>query len=179
MMLGFDANRSIAEVKDILTRTATVLPGCVPAAAPALNAYAAVLGMDRDLSVATAPVRMAILDVVNENGTDPAPDEFSDGKFSESDLARFVQEIVDRDGLYQDFSRFDLNGDGYTGYLYSEKLDLNADGDTDDDVPLNNGLGVTFSEAAVTDAQALCFYAYSPLFAKPAEFDERPMLLWS
>lgn len=154
-------------------------PPYAPLSPRVIDAYAAILAIDSaSLTPVMAPVRQALLDVVDQNGVEPAVGQPSDGRFSESDLARFVDEIRVRDGWVQDFSRFDLNGDGLTGYKpLVRPFDLNADGDTDDTVVLNNGLGVTISETAVNDAQVLCYYAYSTLFVQTAAFDELPMIL--
>ena len=128
--------------------------GTVPSA-PRLDAYAAVLSLD---TPAAAPVRTAILD------------RDADGDFDEHDLEPFSA-VARTDAGDHDYSRSDLNGDGFTGGTATAPLDLELVGSTRGGGPLLEkvrqgieGVSVEFDEAAVTDMQALCFYAYSDLY---------------
>jgi len=138
-------------------------PNCTTAAvalAPAIDAYAAVLAVDRGL--ANPVVRRTLLDVVTSTGADGP-----DGRFDERDLERFVSEFDSRQGTTFDYSRYDLNGDGRTGGATTDRFDLDANGppawstlNQDED-----GGPVAFDETALTDLRVLCYYAYSPLYA--------------
>ena len=133
---------------------------CQRTSAPRMNAYAATLSLDGTgtPTPATWPVRFAILD---KNG---------DGKFDHKDLAAFAPKV--KESLLQtkrDWSRFDLNGDGYTGGVDRAPFDLNRTGsaragNTVLDDPVTDGNGAEYDEDRVTDAEVLCFYAYSPLY---------------
>jgi hypothetical protein len=148
--------------------------GCgtdVPSA-PRLDAYAAVLSLDRPqaLTPASAPVRHAILD------------RDGDGDFDDEDLEAHA--LVARDSATdRDFSRSDLNGDGFTGGTGTAPLDLEPIGSARGGAPqletVNQGIegvAVEFDETAVTDLEALCFYAYSDLFDESG-VDRRATLL--
>jgi hypothetical protein len=138
-------------------------PGCLNltvASAPAIDAYAAVLAVDRGL--ASPLVRATLLDVTGAAGGDVA-----DGVFDEHDLDRFAGELATRNGVQFDFSRFDLNGDGRTGGETTERFDLDASTpaawtSVSETIEANS---VTFDETRLTDLQILCYYAYSPLYA--------------
>lgn len=132
-----------------------------------INAYATVLSLDVPVAVtpATAPVRLAILDTND------------DSHFDLTDLQAFHDAYVDEFGNViepsaQDFSRFDLNGDGFTGGSQTARFDLDPTDSTRFGAPnltpdLVQPVGpftATFDEPAVTDADALCFYAWSGLF---------------
>ena len=145
--------------------------GTPVASAPRLDAYAAVLSLDRPqaLTPASAPVRMAILD---RNGDD---------KFDEADLELF-SDAARADAGARDHSRSDLNGDGFAGGTGTAPLDLGLIGSARGGAPLLEtvrqgieGVSVEFDETAVTDIQALCFYAYSDLYKGSP--DERVSLL--
>ena len=128
--------------------------------APRLDAYAAVLSLDRPVALtpATAPVRTAILD--RDGDTD----------FDEHDLELFSA-AARTDAGDRDHSRSDLNGDGFSGGTATMPLDLELIGSARGGAPRLEkvrqgieGVSVEFDEAAVTDIQALCFYAYSELY---------------
>jgi hypothetical protein len=142
-----------------------------------LDAYAAVLSLD---PVSTPDsnswhVRRSILDV-NTGGA-------SAGRFDENDVAEFLSVLlaVDASGNpvdpnAADFSRYDLNGDGFTGGAFPERFDLDRIGSTRFGASVYQQLnktieGVvrTFDEDAVTDLEILCFYAYSPLYQGDSE----------
>ncbi len=153
----------------LTTRSSTV---------PLLDGYAAVLRLDSVPGCCTAdlrtPVRLGLLDVNR------------DGNFDHLDLVRFraAYRLDDpaRPSIPEarDFSRFDLNGDGLTGGIPIAALDLDVGPLGPDDMPVINaveasieGFGVTFDEAALSDVQILCFYAYSDLYARaPGNRDE-------
>lgn len=132
-----------------------------------LDAYATVLSLDEaELPTpASAPVRLAILDVND------------DGKFDESDLELFVAQYLDANGnplepTVPDYGRFDLNGDGFTGGSGTARFDLDRTGSTrfgatayaSDTQQQIEGRSVAFDENALTDMQILCYYAYSSLY---------------
>lgn len=131
-----------------------------------VDAYATVLSLDQPVAVtpATARVRLAILDIDG------------DGDFDLDDLRAFHAAYVDS-GLVlepsaQDFSRFDLNGDGFTGGSRKTRMDLDPTGSTRFGAPvasevfaLIGGVERVFNEVAISDAQALCFYANSALYS--------------
>lgn len=130
-----------------------------------IDAYATVLSLDaaEELTPATAPVRLAILDVDD------------DGDFDMVDLQELHDAYVDS-GLVlnpssQDYSRYDLNGDGFTGGTRATRMDLDPTGSTQfgrpalsEVVAVVGGIERTFNEVSVTDARALCYYASTALF---------------
>ena len=149
----------VATARPALPDDATGCNTDVPSA-PRLDAYAAVLSLDRPVALtpATAPVRTAILD------------QDADRDFDEDDLELF-SDAARADAGDRDYSRSDLNGDGFTGGAATLPLDLSLVGSTRGGAPrlekVNQGIegvSVEFDEAAVTDMQALCFYAYSKLY---------------
>lgn len=122
-----------------------------------VDAYQAVLALDR-LDPQQA-VRRAILDV---NG---------DGRFDEDDLEAYVAAFEEYGGgqtaVIPDFSRFDLNGDGFTGgsraapmQLEPGNLPLTAEPEFGVLVILVEDEPEIFNQAEVTDLQALCYFAY-------------------
>ena len=140
----------------------------------AVDAYAAVLSLDASsLSVPTdAPVRMAILDVNADTG------------FNELDIEDFLRHCYFVDPATNtittaapaqadaNFSRYDLNGDGFTTSISRrERFELDRSNVTQFGETFYTltsqvieGQPVLFDEAAVTDVEILCYYAYSPLF---------------
>jgi hypothetical protein len=131
-----------------------------------INAYASVLSLDQasTLSTSSAPMRLAILDV---NG---------DGNFNLADLqayhAAYLSAGMPRESSARDYSRHDLNGDGFTGGSRTTRMDLDPNGSARFGAPLLNTLdghidggAVTYDERAITDAQALCFFATSGLYS--------------
>ena len=130
-----------------------------------IDAYATVLSLDQTsaLTPATAKMRMAILDLN------------SSGSFEASDLQAFHDAYVDLDLVIeptvQDYSRQDLNGDGFTGGSRAARFDLDPTGSEQFGArslsPVTTEVGGeerSFDEASVTDADVLCFYANSPLY---------------
>jgi hypothetical protein len=123
-----------------------------------VNAYRAVLALDIGLD--DARIRTAILDVA---GTTDAPG--SNSAFDEHDIAVYLAEFAGT--ATRDHSRYDLNGDGFTGGMGTAVFDLTADvlvaytsvSDTlcDSDT--------TYDESHLTDLAILKYYAYSPLYS--------------
>lgn len=117
-----------------------------------IDAYAAVLALDTLHQ--TKQIRKALLDVNN------------DGIFDHLDLDAFVKayqlNIANRPSIpaARDYSQFDLNGDGFTGGILTERFDLDADGRFTTVPVAIGGVPIPFNEAALTDVQILCYYAY-------------------
>jgi hypothetical protein len=170
-----DDLRSNRPVTD--TREAIIENVHSTAAGPTLDAYATVLSLDAPgpLTAANAPVRRALLDVNN------------DQKFDHVDIAVFVSRFFDANGNpieppTRDYSRYDLNGDGFTGGSKTEAFDLDRAGSTQYGRSLYSGIterievgDVDFNENQVTDMEVLCYYAYSALYQGLS--DERTDLL--
>jgi uncharacterized membrane protein len=173
---------SMLQVKTNLQQTpqasapASGAAGCDPAtaSAPVLDAYAAVLGADVP---GNAPARAAILDVADDTGAVGA-----NGAFDERDVEAFLDAFAESFGS-QDWSRYDLNGDGTTGDddtdpAATARIDLDVDDppafETVEQI-LPGDLVVSFEETAATDRDVLCYYAYSPLYT--GDPDERDQLL--
>lgn len=139
--------------------------------APRLDAYRAVLSLDQGATVtpASAPVRLAILD------------RTGDGAFTEADLvAHAGARRLSGEGP-RDWSRSDLNGDGFTGGLGTAPFDLDPNGSPRAGAPqlgtatTIDGSDLSFDENGVTDVQILCFYARSALYTGNTE--QRDQLL--
>lgn len=124
-----------------------------------IDAYAAVLALDALHQ--TDQIRKTLLDVNN------------DGLFNHLDLQEFAESYqvgnpnAPSIPAARDYSRFDLNGDGFTGGILTERFDLDADGLEPNGAPrfttvtaTMGGVAVPLNEAALTDAQILCYYAY-------------------
>ena len=113
---------------------------------PVIDAYAAVL------AAGAAAAWDAILDVTG------------DGAFDEADLAALLDGFAFRTAE-GDFGRFDLNGDGVSGSLArTERVDLNGDRTYGTAVRTILSTPVTYDEAAVSDYDVLCYFAYGPLY---------------
>jgi subtilisin family serine protease len=131
-----------------------------------VDAYAAVLSLDQPvaLTATSARMRLALLDIDG------------DGDFDLADLQAFHDAYIDSglvlDPSTPDYSRFDLNGDGYTGGSKTARMDLDPNGSMRFGAPVISevffelaGAETVFDERAVTDAQALCFYANTALYS--------------
>ena len=137
--------------------------------APVIDAYAAVLAaIDTPDAANSAPVRFAILDIADSNRM-LSPDMV----FDEHDIARYIAEFDNRDGQKRDFSRFDLNGDGYTGGKRKARFNLDMDPEHSysnvvQPLPETAEGGVatdlSFDENWLTDLEILCYYGFSSLF---------------
>ncbi len=134
-----------------------------------IDAYATVLSLDpaSDPDPATWKVRRTLLDVSE------------DGQFTETDIAAFIPRYFEEPDLEvevqptsRDYSRYDLNGDGYTGDANRrEGFDLDRTGSVQFGAPVLDALNLQvgterrlISEASATDLDILCYYAYSALF---------------
>lgn len=153
------------------------------------NAYAALLALDLPLNPAQAPVRKAILDVTDTKTTgNHAPD----GKFTIHDIVVFLKNFDDRERQYAnkeyvaDYSRFDLNGDGYTGGDHTAAFNLDEAFDwkiptkdlyTEAQSSNVEGYAIKFNEEKLTDLQILLYYAYSNFFDNQGSNEPRTWLL--
>jgi Subtilase family len=145
-----------------------------------VDAYAAALTADREIKFGRAPVRETILDVNEDN------------KFDDKDIQLFLKAFAEAeaDVLVADYSRFDLNGDGYTGGdapTYTGRFKLSEPFPAAYTRPnlLNygtvsqtiEGVSINFDENKLTDLEILAYYAYSPLYnSNPASDYERTLL---
>lgn len=144
-----------------------------PGQTPMVDAYAAMLALDR--SIDDAPVRTALLkqraDMVR------AGDQF-DYADALAFLTRFFPERYNMPVRVDlpDFSRYDLNGDGYTGGPRKAPFDVQFNGVN---APFNPTsvtaypynavrLDTPIDESQVSDFEILCYYVHSPLMT---EFD--------
>lgn len=172
---------TVPELKAILMTTARPVPTssdiiCHPTVTPAriIDAYAAVLALDSPAALTSnnpslAPIRRAILDLTN------------DGSFTEADLTVWVDKLITNVSTpaLLDYSRHDLNGDGYTGGSTPAAFDLDLNQSIAlAEIPktIENEV-VTFNEKMLTDIQILCYYAYSSLYQ--GNVDDRKTLLGS
>jgi len=141
-----------------------------------IDAYAAVLSLDRaePIGIATAPIRRALLDVDDNGG------------FDTLDLIAFANAYGLNGGTppaeTRDYSRHDLNGDGYTGGIGIARFDLDRVGSTQfgtsnygEAAQTIEDIEIRLNENAVSDVQILCYYAYSALYQGDAT--ERDNLL--
>jgi hypothetical protein len=117
-------------------------------------------------------------------------DQNHDGRFDEADVSAFADHIfVDPPKTDRDWSRYDLNGDGFTGGDTTTAFDLDTAGSTRAGAPQfgtptqtvhdtsGNPVQLQFDERHVTDADVLCYYAYSPLYTPAASDDQRDKIL--
>ena len=150
------------EIMDILITTAdsTDCGGINPR--PLIDAYAAVLALDRNYP--DMEVRRAILDLND------------DRLFDEKDVGQFLTEFDTANGA-KDYSRYDLNGDGMTGGDTTAKFNLNMDYSPTYTTVTQaiEGNSVSFNENSLTDLNILCYYAYSKLYT--GDTDKRKDLL--
>ena len=149
-------------IMDILMRTADAADCGGTNGRPVVDAYAAVLALDRNYP--DMEVRRAILDL-NE-----------DRLFDETDVEKFLAEFDTANGA-KDYSRYDLNGDGLTGGTETRPFNLNMNyPPTYTSVSQTiEGNSVSFDENSLTDLDILCYYAYSPLYT--GDTDKRKDLL--
>ena len=135
--------------------------------APRIDAYKALLSLDQPgaPSLTGYPVRLALLDV---NG---------DRSFTQTDLEAWAPKInPDGAATTRDWSRHDLNGDGFTGGTRTKAFDLDRASGSQRAGTTTLGpstpfpaTGRTLDENAVTDADILCYYAYSALYTGNTE----------
>jgi hypothetical protein len=175
------------QVMNVLSATAfpplaaVISPGCsFTAAKPLVDAYSAVLSLDAAAlpTAANAPIRNAILD------------QDGDGRFTAIDLGTFLDRYRNPvtgalvAPTAPDYSRYDLNGDGFTGGPTTAGFDLDRVGSAQYGAPQISaavtqeieGVSVTFDERAVTDLDVLCYYAYSDLFDPNAAVQRESLL---
>jgi hypothetical protein len=162
-MLNLDSTLSNNEIKAIIRNAYedSPNPGFV-------DAYAAVLAVDPTL--ADANVRFSLLDVV-----DADLNNIPDGFFDENDLREFLirfasyeQARIDDPNLGQDHSRFDLNGDGYTGgtnHVARFDLDINYPAPYSPVAVPFGADELIFDENTLVDLDILCYYAHTALYS--------------
>jgi subtilase family protein/IPT/TIG domain-containing protein len=132
-----------------------------------IDAYATVLSLDRAQlpTPQSAPVRLALLDVDDSR------------VFDEADITAFVAHLLDANGdpvspTTRDYSRYDLNGDGFTGGSGVDAFDLDRVGSdqygaasySPDVTQTIQGATIDYNETTLTDLEILCYYAYSSLY---------------
>ncbi len=154
-----------ANCADIVTPLRTTPCQASIGCADVIDAYATVLSLDsgQALSPSDSRVRLALLDV-NNNGTFDGTDLFA---FREA--YRPGGEPIDP--ITWDDSRHDLNGDGFTGGSRRAPFDLDPSSSprfgraalTQVTAEIATEL-ITYDESGVTDAEVLCYYAYSDLY---------------
>ncbi len=135
-----------------------------------VDSYVAVLSLD--VSQADAPIRQTLLDIVG--GT---VESGPNGRFDEIDLEAFLMWFehyeLERglNGGNDDYSRYDLNGDGLTGGGFQDGFDLDVNAiPTFGTVSQTTCSGVEgFDEDHVSDLDILRYYAYSPLYVGDEE----------
>jgi hypothetical protein len=146
------------EVRNTVDRIKQASRSTSNSTVPVIDALNAVLSLDR---AGKLLARFGMLDV---NG---------DGVFDHLDLQQFALAY----GLGNpntttpsapDYGRFDLNGDGFTGSILVGSLDLDLTGADGIGPPTLNSTGAVIegyhldmNEAALTDLQVLCYYAYA------------------
>jgi hypothetical protein len=119
-----------------------------------VDAYRSVLALDPNLI--DPRVRETLLD----------PNE--DGRFDETDIEQFREEFAAYQRLRElgfddpDFSRYDLNGDGFTGSSAEVSFDLDADRSFG--TVAVERLSSSFDESTSSDLDVLCYCAYSDLY---------------
>ena len=129
-----------------------------------VDAYGAVMALDARRS--DRRMRKELLDVSGPAGV-------PDSLFNEFDLQKFEQVYDLRnpagaaDPNIRDYSRHDLNGDGFTGGTKVDRFDLDAAGLDGSGAPIFSSLqidvegsSVTFNEASLSDLDILKYYAY-------------------
>lgn len=152
------------EVAERIRKHARPVPTSVCAtdtsSTPVIDAYATILSAD--VSLVDAPARTAILDVVGVDGVSEP-----DGDFTYADFKKYIDEFTSSVSSpeFAEYSRFDLNGDGYTGGSKLSYFNLNMDVKDNASVygVVEAGDGSAkrwFDESALTDLDILCYYAY-------------------
>ena len=126
---------------------------------PVIDAYATILSADETFTDEEHPARKAIL-----NAND-------DGEFDEADTQAFLNALfATTAGQVADYSRYDLNGDGFTGGPGTALFNLDISYDTNGKSTYSvltsgqNGAPLQFDEERVTDFDILCYYVNSSLF---------------
>lgn len=140
-----------------------------------LDAYRAVLELDAGDT--QQPLRRRLVDVAGGEEPDASGAQ-PDGKFDEKDLEALVNAFRNAEASavpgQPDRSRFDLNGNGFTGGSTTAPFDLDYTlGEIGSSVLSTLSLQirnvpVEFNETALTDLQVLCFYAYYGMYTGSA-----------
>lgn len=162
-------------VQVILGNTHEATVGC--AGSPVIDAYAAALALDDAAGLNSAdpqriPVRLALLDVAG-----------NDKKFQADDLIAYLNALFPTTSATDaDYSRFDLNGDGFTGGPGTARFNLDIDYEpggrkaryapistAPNGATMHKADGSPLDESALTDFQILCYYVNSNLFSGTAK----------
>lgn len=156
-LLNLKRDLTPSQIQDILMRTRD---------GKRLDAYAAVLELDAGNG--ELPWRLRLLDVAGGEEED-ATGVLPDGKFDEKDLEAFLNAFRDAEAVRgpqdpPDRSRYDLNGDGYTGGHSTARFDVDAAGGLQEIMYVLKGVPAELDERAVTDRELLCYFAHSPLY---------------
>lgn len=134
-------------------------PNCTSTlSARVVDAYSAILSTDVALTPALAPVRRELMDVADSTG---APGR--NGQFDEHDIQLLLDMHALQDGEL-DYSRYDLNGDGYTGGSETERFDLDLDAAFGIVSRLIDSETIDFDESSLTDQSILCYFGFSDLY---------------
>ncbi|MEM9174855.1 MAG: hypothetical protein AAGC67_06445 [Myxococcota bacterium] len=164
---ALDPEQSVSEVIAATNNRANPWTGQI-------DAYTAVLRVDDAVAPGESPARSALLDVASGMGVlEP------NGIFDEADVDAFLAFFADfasspflPGGGLDDYSRFDLNGNGFTGDAVgdderaaAQPFDLDADRSLGTASVQIDDVFQEFDETALTDLGILCFYAHGPLFA--------------
>jgi hypothetical protein len=164
-----------AATAEHIRRTSVPAAGAGVLGVPLIDAYAATLALDRPNGAFA--IRRALLDA------------HEDGVFDHLDLVRFAAAYRLSDPnrptipSTRDYSRFDLNGDGFTGGIPIAPFDLDVRALDANGLPsiesvdtTIEGYPISFTEAALSDLQILCYYAYasaSGAASQPRFYDSR------
>ena len=155
---SLDTSLTSQNVMSVLTDTARDLPDTTTAGNGRCNAVApqpVIDAFDAVLAAGGDEARTALLNISGGLST-----------FDEFDLTFFLNGLPGTPTL--DYGRLDLNGDGVTdGALTStntDRLNLNNDGTFGTLTKNIGGQNVQFDEAALTDMDIMCYYAYDSLY---------------
>lgn len=175
-MIAVRPQAPLSDIKLRIEAIRTRQENC-PGNAPMIDAYAAMLALDQ--SYTEAPVRTALLKPM-------AASVGAGEQFTYDDARAFLRQFFplhygqeDRRAK-MDFSRYDLNGDGFAGGLLPAAFPLRFSADatpfapaTIDVYPSGMALVTPIAESGVTDFEILCYYVNSPLMAagERARFD--------
>lgn len=154
MLWNLSPNLTVEQLRKIIVQSYRT--DLSPKVIRQVDTYAAVLALDNTLSAAS--IRHNLLNVVG-----------SDLVFNDADLTAYWTAFNEADGA-EDYSRYDLNGDGFTGgnTMAPFNLDASAFGQSSSLYTLVSqvidGRVVEFDENRLTDFEVLCYYAYSSLW---------------
>lgn len=156
-LLTLKRDLTMAQLRDLLLDTR---------AGDLADAYHAVLHLDA--GDPQLPMRRRLLDVAGGTEED-ASGAMPDGKFDEQDVEAFLlafqtAETLREPGDPPDHSRFDLNGNGFTGGFGRARFDVDAANGFEKLTYTLRGGPAEVDEAAMTDRELLCYFAHSPLY---------------